>query len=158
MSRTPKGTSFFSGVLGFFQSSPSKVHKQSARKSSAGILSKKNKQVSRVSAALFRAAEIEFEDCACDAVKALQGQRFLVSNVPRIPVPDCDQPSCQCTYSRYNDRRLWTEDRRAFYSLKTSHYIQGDNKERRKVQDRRAADNADGAAPDSLEDLESWFK
>jgi hypothetical protein len=158
MSRTTKDTSMFSRALGFFKSRPSKVKKRSARKSNAGVLSKKNKQVSRTSTARFRAAEIEFDDCACEAVKAMQGQRLLVRDVPRLPLPDCDKPSCQCSYVRYKDRRIWTEDRRAFYSLKTSHYIQGDGKERRKVQDRRAADESAGGAPDSLDDMESWFK
>jgi hypothetical protein len=158
MSRTAKGTSIFSGALGFFQSKPTKVIKRSARKSSAGVLSKKNKQASRTSTARFRSAEIEFDDCACDAVKAIQGQRFLVRDVLRLPVPDCDKPNCQCSYVRYNDRRIWTEDRRAFYSLKTSHYIQSENKERRKTEDRRAANESAGAASDSPEDYESWFK
>ena len=158
MSGTTQGTSLFSGVLGFFQSKPTKVKKRSARKSSTGVLSKKNKQVSRTSTARFRAAEIEFDDCGCDAVKAMQGQRFLVRDAPRLPVPDCDKPNCQCSYVRYNDRRLWSEDRRVFYSLKTSHYVQSDNKERRKSQGRRAADESVGAESYSLEDFESWFK
>jgi len=158
MSRTQKGTSVFSGVLGVFKSSSSKVKKRSARKPSAGVLSKKNKQASKASTAGFRAAEIEFDDCACEAVMAMQGQRFLVRDVPPIPVPDCDKPNCQCSYVRYRDRRHWTEDRRATYSLKTSHYIQSDSKERRLVQDRRAADESTGAASNSLEDFESWFE
>ena len=158
MSRTVKGTSGFSGVLGFFKSNPSKVKKRSARKSSAGVLTRKNKQASRASTAGFGAAEIKFDDCACEAVMAMQGQRFLVRDVPPLPVPDCDKPNCKCSYARYRDRRHWTEDRRAFYSLKTSHYIQGDGKERRLVQDRRSADDSTGVASNSPEDFESWFE
>lgn len=158
MNRTPTGTSIFSGARGFFQSRPAKVKKRSARKSSGQILLKKNRQANRANIACFRAAEIEFEDCACDAVKTLQGRRFLVSEVPRIPVPDCDKTNCQCSYVRYSDRRLWSEDRRAFFGLNTSHYIQGDSKERRKLQDRRADQNSAGAASDSFDEFESWFK
>lgn len=148
----------FSGALGFIQSRPSKVKKRSARKTSAKILSNRNKHASRAGATRFRAAEIEFEDCACDAVKAMQGQRFLVRDVPRIPVPDCDKSNCRCSYVRYNDRRLWTEDRRAFFGLKTSHYVQGDSQERRKVQDRRTAAECADSEPDSLENIEAWLR
>jgi hypothetical protein len=157
MKKTTKGTSVFSGALGLFQPKANKVKTRSARKSSAKVLTKKNGQSNQAGAASFRSAEIEFEDCACDAVKALGGKRLLLRDVPLIPVQDCDKPNCSCSYTRYSDRRLWTEDRRAFYSLKTSHYIQSDSKERRYVQDRRATQDFVAGASDSLEDFESWF-
>ena len=158
MKRTTKGTSFFSGALGLLQPKAKKMKARSARKSSAKVWKKHNGQSNQDSAASFRSAEIEFEACACDAVKALRGQRLLLSDVPLLPVPDCDKPNCKCSYVRYTDRRLWTDDRRAFYSLKTSHYIQSDSQERRKVQDRRATQDFDAGPSDSLEDFESWFK
>jgi hypothetical protein len=157
MKRTTKGTSIFSGARGLFQPKANKVKARSARKSSAKVLTKQKGQSNQAVAGSFRSAEIEFEDCACDAVKALGGQRLLLRNVPLLPVPDCDKPNCKCSYVRYNDRRLWSEDRRAFYSLKTSHYIQGDSKERRKMQDRRTTQDAVAGASDSLEDFEAWF-
>ena len=157
MKRTNKGSSIFSEALGLFQPKPTKVKSRTARKSGAKILTKRNGRSRRAGVVNFRAAEIEFEDCACDAVKALGGQRLLLREVPRIPVPDCDKPNCTCSYVRYNDRRLWTEDRRAFYGFKTSHYIQGDSRERREVQDRRATKESVAGESDSLEDFESWF-
>lgn len=156
MSRATKSTSLFSRALSLFQSKPAGLGKRSPRRSSTGVVSKKRKPAD--GAARYRAAEIESGDCACDAVKAIQGIRFLVREVPRLPVPDCDKPNCQCSYIRYNDRRIWTEDRRAFYSLHSSHYIQGESKDRRKSEFRRAADASAGAASGSLDDFESWFQ
>ena len=86
-------------------------------------------------------------------------QRFLVKNVPPIPVPDCDSPNCQCSYIRYKDRRLWTEDRRARFSRNADVYRQGDRKDRRRVEDRRvSADSRARSFDADLDDFESWYK
>jgi len=41
----------------------------------------------------------------CKAVEAIAGQRLLTDEAPCLPLPDCDQPICNCTYKRYTDRR-----------------------------------------------------
>jgi hypothetical protein len=46
----------------------------------------------------------------CAAVQSLAGQRFLPEEAPRFPLPDCDQPECDCKYRHHGDRR--TEVRR----------------------------------------------
>jgi len=47
----------------------------------------------------------------CTAVQALAGQRFLSDEAPALPLPGCDQASCQCAYAHHRDRRDG-EDRR----------------------------------------------
>ncbi len=43
----------------------------------------------------------------CDAVQAIDGQRFLSREAPRIPLSDCAHPeTCGCTYQHYEDRRV----------------------------------------------------
>lgn len=46
------------------------------------------------------------KDACCEAVQALAGQRYLCDEAPRLPLPDCDQPICDCTYRRHPDRRM----------------------------------------------------
>jgi hypothetical protein len=60
---------------------------------------------------LFHAVSIHFTDSACEAAKALEGQRILASTAPQIPLPECDVPDCKCRFSHHKDRRRG-EDRR----------------------------------------------
>jgi hypothetical protein len=42
----------------------------------------------------------------CQAAGALQGQRFLSSDAPTLPLRGCTNPSgCQCRYRHHPDRR-----------------------------------------------------
>lgn len=50
------------------------------------------------------------ETC-CQAANAVEGQRFLLSQVPMLPLAECDAADCRCTYERFDDRR--TDVRRA---------------------------------------------
>jgi hypothetical protein len=61
---------------------------------------------------LFHGVAIKSSDaCRCAAVAAIEGQRFLSDEVPRLPLTDCDMPyACKCVYEHFNDRR--TELRR----------------------------------------------
>ncbi|HQR49572.1 MAG TPA: hypothetical protein PL152_09555 [Steroidobacteraceae bacterium] len=42
---------------------------------------------------------------ACDAAKALRGQRFLSRGAPALPLKNCSIGSCTCRYEHYEDRR-----------------------------------------------------
>jgi hypothetical protein len=48
---------------------------------------------------------------ACEAVRAIVGERFLSRDAPALPLATCDQKLCKCTYGHYSDRRD-PEDRR----------------------------------------------
>ncbi len=54
----------------------------------------------------FHAVSLENLSGACAAAYAIQGERFLPDAAPRIPLPECDAPVCNCVYVRQNDRRL----------------------------------------------------
>ena len=43
---------------------------------------------------------------ACQTARRLQGQRFLASEAPRLPLADCDSATCACRYQHYEDRRM----------------------------------------------------
>jgi hypothetical protein len=54
----------------------------------------------------FAAVEIvPARGACCKAVKALSGQRFLYGKAPLVPLPDCDQSECKCSYQRLDERR-----------------------------------------------------
>ena len=54
----------------------------------------------------WKAVVIEPGDSACMPAKEISGKRFLASNAPRLPLPDCtNQDRCQCKYRHYGDRR-----------------------------------------------------
>jgi hypothetical protein len=50
------------------------------------------------------------KDGCCEAVRAIAKQRFLCKEAPLIPLRDCNQSQCTCTYRRFADRR--TNERR----------------------------------------------
>jgi len=159
MNRTSKSSSLFSGTFSSFKSRLRKVSRATAGKNASKILATRSARKRPVGANPYQSAEIECDPaCACDAVKRISGQRFLVRNVPPIPVPDCDSPDCQCTYVRYKDRRLWTEDRRAHYSLSTELYRLGDNCDKRKRKDRRVSRESVARSLTVADDFESWFR
>lgn len=45
-------------------------------------------------------------DTCCQAANAIEGQRFLLSQVPMLPLAECDAADCRCTYERFDDRRM----------------------------------------------------
>jgi hypothetical protein len=63
----------------------------------------------------FHAVSIRFGNNACTAAKEIQGERFLASEAPQMPLPDCDMTDCQCRFVHYKDRRT-KDDRRNPYS------------------------------------------
>ena len=45
-------------------------------------------------------------DCACEAVAALEGVRFLSDEAPRLPLDECQSKDrCHCIYRHFEDRR-----------------------------------------------------
>lgn len=53
----------------------------------------------------FQAVSIATGWPSCAAARELEGQRFLAKDAPHLPLPGCDQTSCDCAYQRYADRR-----------------------------------------------------
>ena len=105
---------------------------------------------------LYSSAAIMHGDCACSAVKKMGKHRFLASEVPIIPVPDCTAKSCTCKYARYNDRRNM-DTRRDPFNLESDLYATAGKPERRSLKARRDIDNeADTLADFNYDDIE-WI-
>ncbi len=54
----------------------------------------------------FHAVALENLSGACAAAYAIEGERFMPGEVPRIPLPECDVPVCNCLFVHHDDRRL----------------------------------------------------
>ena len=48
---------------------------------------------------------------ACGAAWKMQGERFLSSEAPELPLASCDQKNCECRFREHSDRRV-DDDRR----------------------------------------------
>jgi hypothetical protein len=53
----------------------------------------------------FHAVSIKPGPAACEAVNAVEGVRFLSKDAPPLPLADCTNPGCRCTYQHFDDRR-----------------------------------------------------
>lgn len=59
----------------------------------------------------FHAVSIRYGLDSCEAAVHMAGQRFLASEAPPLPLPDCDKAQCTCRYVHHADRRV-PHDRR----------------------------------------------
>jgi hypothetical protein len=81
----------------------------------------------------FRAVEIRTRSGACDRARALEGRRFLAKNAPPLPLNDCSEAQCSCSFTKLSDRR--TEGRRLDFGGLTATLFLTTN--RRAKRDRR---------------------
>jgi hypothetical protein len=92
---------------------------------------------SRKVAEPFRAVSIKPGHQCCEGAKQFAGIRFLGAKAPKLPLPDCQAPVCNCRYVHHADRRSG-EDRRG---LRGWQQRQGAGIERRqRTRGRRATD------------------
>ena len=102
----------------------------------------KIKSASRVADACdsinYHCVAITYRDNPCEAVKRLEGQRFLSAEAPLLPLQGCASDSCQCRYVHYDDRRA--DDRRNPYGRHRSTPPASINQERRTKTGRRSTD------------------
>lgn len=61
----------------------------------------------------FHSVEVRSGDSACEAVRRLEGVRYLSDKAPLLPVSGCSAQKCTCQYVHYDDRR--DDDRRNPY-------------------------------------------
>jgi hypothetical protein len=88
----------------------------------------------------YMAASIDYQDAACSSVKAMRYKRFLVKEVPQLPLPSCTKPRCGCKYVYHKDRRS-SVDRRRFESILSDRNMATDQADRRGAdQGRRKTD------------------
>jgi hypothetical protein len=65
---------------------------------------KPEKPVAKPSQA-YHAVSIQPGNPCCQRARALQGQRFLSRDAPRLPLKNCSRETCTCHYQHYDDRR-----------------------------------------------------
>jgi len=89
----------------------------------------------------FRAVSITFDQAeACAAVRELALRRFLCSEAPMLPLPECAAAACECRFERHDDRRLGP--RRADETGVFQPIYDGEN-QRTERRGRRAEDRGD---------------
>ncbi|CAA0100932.1 Uncharacterised protein [Halioglobus japonicus] len=140
MKKMSKRPALLSGIFGIFKSKPTKTSMKSAQRMRARVQQKHGKHCAGGQDSPYRAAEIVVKEGACDTAKALAGTRFLMREVPHIPVVDCVSRRCTCTYLHHSDRRNKDGDRRAHFDTLTSAYVTTGHSERRGSRGRRADD------------------
>jgi hypothetical protein len=84
----------------------------------------------------FAAVEIRWRSGACEAARALDGQRFLVNRSPALPLAGCTKKHCDCRFAKLSDRR--TDDRRWEHNGLSAAMF--NTAQRRKLADRRDTD------------------
>ena len=91
----------------------------------------------------YHAVSIKYDTNACAASQKMSGRRFLSSEAPRLPLPECDVSECNCRFAHHQDRRS-SRDRRSPFAASgfgggTGSYEQ----ERRERKDRRKSADSD---------------
>lgn len=89
----------------------------------------------------YHAVSIKFPAHACLAAKELQGRRFLASEAPHLPLPECDAAECKCVFAHHDDRRAGKDRRSPFAAGGTSGSTGRYQAERREGEDRRHEDD-----------------
>ena len=77
---------------------------------------------------------------SCEAMAALEDQRFLVEDAPQLPLEACTKERCKCKYLHHQDRRDNDGGRRALYGIKTEFYEYTSKQDRRVKNGRREGD------------------
>ncbi|MDH5499989.1 MAG: hypothetical protein OEY72_02685 [Gammaproteobacteria bacterium] len=90
----------------------------------------------------FHAVAIKYSEHACNAAKALTGRRFLSNAAPRLPLPECDYPDCNCRFAHFNDRRNG-HDRRSPFGPGTGTGTTGVHEQERRERNDRRRDSDD---------------
>jgi hypothetical protein len=74
---------------------------------------------------------------ACAAANNIAGQRFLATEAPDLPLPECSAAECDCHFIHHNDRRTGKDRRSPFTSGGLAAATGTFSGERRKGEDRR---------------------
>ena len=144
MDRMSGKAPIISQALSIIGYKPRKHSAPAARKTVAKIMRQMNRQEVPEASYPHRSASICVASCTepCAAAKKAQGRRFLLRDVPQLPLRACTNLNCGCSYERHRDRRNSPQDRRAFFSLKTDLHTLGGDEEKRGITGRRDHDIA----------------
>ncbi len=85
----------------------------------------------------YHAVSVKAGAYACSAANNIAGKRFLASQAPSLPLPDCDAGECECHFVHHNDRRTGKDRRSPFTSGGIAAATGTFSGERRRGDDRR---------------------
>ena len=119
-------------VVGFYLFQSKQKNKASLKRGRNG--SARPRQESKANQ--YRAISICCEEHACAAAVASQNKRYLVNEVPALPLAGCDAGSCGWRYEHHDDRRNDEGDRRLNFGLSQDLHAASSG-ERRECRDRR---------------------
>lgn len=91
----------------------------------------------------YHAVSIKLGPHACVAAQDMAGQRFLASEAPQLPLPDCDVDECSCHFAHHDDRRSGKDRRSPFAPAGFGSGTGAYQKERRERPERRKDADAD---------------
>ena len=92
----------------------------------------------------FKAASIHPGEVCCQEVTRRANERFLLDEVPRLPLEACDKVNeCSCTYRNHADRRSGEDRRELFGSLSKSGGLNARDDNQRSGMDRRSSVDTD---------------
>lgn len=89
----------------------------------------------------YHAVVIKFSQNGCAAAKAIAGRRFLATEAPTLPLPECDVSNCDCHFVHFDDRRARQDRRSPFATTMSTDGTGSFKKERRDRKERRADDD-----------------
>lgn len=123
----------------YFYSLQKKVPKRQRVREKAAVKKPRagsSKKVQESTSNQYHAISICCEEHACAAALANQDKRYLVADVPTLPLSGCAAGQCNCRYEHHDDRRSDEGDRRLSFGL--SQDLHGvSSAERRECRDRR---------------------
>jgi hypothetical protein len=86
----------------------------------------------------YHAVSVQSPPKGCNAVKELEGIRFLSTEAPSLPLKTCTAATCTCRYAHHDDRRAGPR-RASDVTRAQNQFFRGD--ERRRAGGRRITDH-----------------
>lgn len=100
-----------------------------------------DRRISTSASSRYHAVSIRAGSNACAAAKSLTGERFLSTEAPSLPLPDCDASQCDCRFQHHDDRRSGKDRRSPFTAGGVSAETGNFGIERRDGRERRREDD-----------------
>jgi hypothetical protein len=86
---------------------------------------------------VYAALSIEPGYNPCEAAQHIVGERYLVNEAPKLPLPGCNPAHCNCSFTEHDDRRESHEDRRNPYgSALTTQLFEAKGESNRRIRRR----------------------
>lgn len=92
-------------------------------------------------AASHRVVSIRYDYTACEAAKSVGNNRYLMNDLPALPLSGCTSPKCNCVFVDHDDRANSDQERRVPNTLQSRVFgLAGDGDRRQRPRGRRRTD------------------